>query len=167
MVSIKLCQSDEEILLLAETAKIIWYEYFQTIISTAQIDYMVQKYQSYEALRHAIHEEGYLYHLVYHNQVLVGYCGIKVNEHRLFLSKLYIRKEYRGCGISSIVFQHVQAYAFKQKLTAIYLTCNKYNTHSLNIYKHFGFVITERVQTDIGQGFIMDDYILELPLGNA
>ena len=47
---------------------------------------------------------------------------------------------------------------------AIYLTCNKYNQNSLDIYKAKGFAEVDSVKTDIGNGFIMDDYILQLDL---
>ncbi|WP_270490915.1 hypothetical protein [Holdemanella sp.] len=44
------------------------------------------------------------------------------------------------------------------------MTCNKYNKHSLAVYEKFGFQWIDSVQTDIGNGFIMDDYILEYRL---
>ena len=45
-------------------------------------------------------------------------------------------------------------------LKKIWLTCNKYNANTLAIYNHLGFVITDAQMADIGNGFVMDDYIL-------
>ena len=49
-------------------------------------------------------------------------------------------------------------------MKAIYLTCNKHNEHSLAVYRKKGFKVIDEAETDIGQGFIMDDYIMELTL---
>ena len=63
------------------------------------------------------------------------------------------------------MFEYVKKQAKKYCYSAIYLTCNKHNKHSLDVYeKRFGFQWIDSVQTDIGNGFIMDDYILEYRL---
>lgn len=164
MITIRTCVSDTDIQALAKTAKMIWNEYFIDLITQEQIDYMVDRFQSYPALRKAIQEDGYIYYLAYDNEELIGYCGVQPQENRLFLSKLYVLKSYRGQGISSSLFQCALKQAQAQKLSAIYLTCNKYNTHSLDIYVHKGFRQIDAVQSDIGHGFIMDDYILQYDL---
>ena len=51
-------------------------------------------------------------------------------------------------------------------LKSIYLTVNKYNDRTIAIYHHMGFVQIDDVVTDIGGGFVMDDYILEFALRN-
>ena len=38
---------------------------------------------------------------------------------------------------------------------------NKNNTKTLDIYKHLGFEIVREEVTDIGEGYVMDDYVLE------
>ena len=58
-------------------------------------------------------------------------------------------------------------FAREQDKKAIYLTCNKFNQHSLDVYRAKGFKDIDSVQTDIGQGFIMDDYILQLELDDG
>lgn len=164
MITIRTCDSEQDIQTLAETAKIIWNEYFINIITQEQIDYMVEKFQSYPALSKAIQEDGYTYYLAFVGEQLIGYCGVQPQEQRLFLSKLYVRKEMRGKGISSKLFDQALQQARKENLSAIYLTCNKFNEHSLAVYTHKGFHQIDAVQSDIGHGFIMDDYILQLDL---
>ena len=82
----------------------------------------------------------------------------------MFLSKLYLKKAYRGKGYASTLLKQAIAFAKESKLNKIYLTCNKFNTHSLDVYKKKGFYEIDAVQTDIGHGFIMDDYILQLDI---
>lgn len=49
-------------------------------------------------------------------------------------------------------------------MSAIYLTVNKHNESSIAVYRKFGFRMADAVTTAIGGGFVMDDYIMELPL---
>lgn len=161
-MEIRVCQSEEQLKELAKKAKEIWNEYFISIITQEQIDYMVEMFQSYDAIKKAMKEERYIYFLAYEKERLIGYCGVKPCEDgRLFLSKLYLEKEQRGKGYASILLQRAIDYAKQQDLHAIYLTCNKYNEHSLAVYQNKGFYQIDSVQTDIGKGFIMDDYILQ------
>ena len=56
-MEICVCENEQQLIQLAETAKEIWNEYFISIITQEQIDYMVEKFQSYPALKKAINEE--------------------------------------------------------------------------------------------------------------
>lgn len=165
-MEIKVCETEEQVRTLAELASEIWHEYFVSIISTEQIDYMVEKFQSYQALKKAIAEEHYTYFLGYDKGEFVGFCGVKPDGDRLFLSKLYLHEKSRGRGLSSILLKRAIDFAGELGKKAIYLTCNKYNRNSLDIYAAKGFETIDSVKTDIGNGFIMDDYIMQLDLTN-
>ena len=43
----------------------------------------------------------------------------------------------------------------------IRLTVNKYNKNSIAAYRKWGFKIIDSVVTDIGSGFVMDDFIMQ------
>lgn len=163
-MEIRDCKNDANIRSLAELANEIWHEYFVNLISLEQIDYMVEKFQSYPALKKAIDEEQYHYFLAYEDGKMIGFCGVKPDGERLFLSKLYLHASQRGKGYATMLLKKAIAYAKDLDKKAIYLTCNKFNTHSLDVYKRKGFVTIDAVQSDIGHGFIMDDYILQLDL---
>ncbi|RHN03070.1 GNAT family N-acetyltransferase [Dielma fastidiosa] len=164
MLTIKLCESEEELQTLAKLAEKIWNNYFLGIITQEQIDYMVAMNQSYPAIKKAIQEQHYRYYLAYEGDVMVGYMGVKPESERLFLSKLYLDAPARGKGYASLLFKQAVEYCKELGLKAIYLTCNKHNEHSLAVYRKKGFKVIDEAETDIGQGFIMDDYIMELTL---
>ncbi|MCI8850651.1 MAG: GNAT family N-acetyltransferase [Erysipelotrichaceae bacterium] len=163
-MELQVCYNEQQIEALAACAKEIWNEYFTSLISQTQIDYMVEKFQSAPALKKAIFENSYTYYMVCDNDKPIAYCGIQVQKDRLFLSKLYVKKAYRKQGISSWLLKSCIEYAKKHRCHAIYLTCNKYNENSLAMYHHKGFQIIDTQEAEIGEGFIMDDYILELAL---
>lgn len=90
--SAKRAVTDEQIQQIAELAVVIWNEHFTPIIGKKQVDYMVEKFQSYPALKGQI-SEGYEYYQLYDGDEFCGYTGIHPDsDGRLFLSKLYIKK---------------------------------------------------------------------------
>lgn len=158
-------KTDEQLRQLSNLANEIWHEYFPCLLTDGQINYMVEKFQSYEAM-HKQMANGYQYFLIMEEE-MIGYTGIRMDGKRLFLSKLYLKKEFRGKGYASQVFDFLEEYALLHKLNAIYLTVNKYNNHTIAVYQHKGFVTIDAVVSDIGNGYVMDDYIMEKKLENA
>lgn len=147
---------------LAALASKIWHEYWTEILTESQIEYMLENFQSVNAIEKQIAEEHYNYYFISNdNDENIGYFGISNKENYMFLSKLYLLKEYRRKGIGKAAFEKIKQLAAKENLTTIRLTVNKYNTNTINAYKKWGFIITDAVITDIGSGFVMDDYIME------
>lgn len=148
----------------ASIARSVWNEYYSSILSKGQIDYMLGKFQSQEAIKRQMEEDGYRYYLIVNSLgggEAVGYIGIKEIEGKLFLSKFYILQQFRGKGFASVAFDFMEKFARDNCLSAIWLTVNKENDHSISVYRHRGFE-TVRVQVaDIGNGYVMDDYIME------
>ncbi len=143
-------------------AREIWNEHFPQVISQAQINYMLDHFQSGPAITRQI-QEGTLYFLIKPYQQSVGFLALKPEQDasRLFLSKLYLRAEARGQGLARQALEFTVSLGRKMGLKTIYLTCNKRNTAPLDIYEHLGFHQVAAVVKDIGGGFVMDDYILE------
>lgn len=149
---------------LAQLTSEIWHEYWVEILSPEQINYMVEKFQSEEAITKQIAEENYTYFYIEKNNKIAGYIGLSKKEDYLFLSKLYIKKDFRHQGIGTQVFEFIKEFALKNNYKKIILTVNKYNTNTIKAYYKWGFKEIDSVVTDIGNGFVMDDYIMEYSL---
>jgi ribosomal protein S18 acetylase RimI-like enzyme len=155
---------------LAET---IWYEFFPSIISLDQIEYMLKKFLSREAIEKDI-KNGYRYFLCKDGREYIGFISVQPKQEwnsisaarRLFLSKLYLVQEYRGVHLCSRLMKKIRQLAEESRCTEIYLTVNKYNSHAIDVYYHYGFRNEKSVETDIGNGFIMDDYVMSCSLEN-
>ncbi len=152
---------NQDIQKLAILASNIWHEYWTEILIPAQIEYMIEQFQSSTAIEKQILEEDYNYYFVIENNENIGYFGISNKKNYMFLSKLYIIKDYRHKGIGKKAFEKIKELTIMENLKTIRLTVNKYNTNTINTYKKWGFKITDAVVTDIGSGFVMDDYIME------
>ena len=145
---------------LADLAKPIWEDHFTPIIGAKQVAYMLEKFQSGHALREQMEQEGYRYFYFLWDGEKAGYMGIRKDGDTLFLSKLYLRKEFRGRKISRAALEFMQDVCRRESLGKIWLTCNKYNNNSLAVYHALGFTVERAQVADIGSGFVMDDYVL-------
>lgn len=95
-INIVECKNEDDLKEVSILAEKIWHEFFPGIISEAQIDYMVEQFQSFDAMQDQIKHQQYHYHKVYEGDELVGYIGLQNQPDRLFLSKLYLKDLARG-----------------------------------------------------------------------
>lgn len=160
MILLRQIFSTQDIQDTARLAQMIWREHFTPIIGEKQVDYMLDKFQSAPAIAEQI-RQGYLYFALMSDNRQIGYTAFRIDDDTLFLSKLYIQKEFRSRGYARIVLDKAEETAKKNTKPVIRLTCNKNNANSLAVYKKLGFLTVREEKTDIGSGFFMDDYILE------
>jgi len=146
----------------------IWREHYTPIIGAAQVFYMLEKFQSAEQIWADIRSNGYTYFTatqIKHNKP-IGYAACQPKEDYLLLSKIYVHKDYRGEGVARSFLEEATAlcregYGFDK----IRLTVNKHNDNSIVAYHKMGFKTVASVKTDIGEGYFMDDYVMELRVG--
>ncbi|AFY52917.1 acetyltransferase [Rivularia sp. PCC 7116] len=158
MIEFKIVDNNNAIAQVSKLAKNIWNEHYLPIIGNHQVSYMLDKFQSEDAIGQHI-DEGYRYYMIFYNQVEAGYFSICEKGEKLFLSKLYILKYFRGKGIGKQAIEFIKS---NLKNPVIQLTVNKNNSDSLAFYKNIGFEIVDDVVMDIGNGFVMDDYVMEM-----
>ena len=154
----------DRIAVVAALADKVWNKHYTGLLAPAQIAYMVDKFQSAGAIARQIAQEGYRYFLLELDGRAVGYTAVQAAEGRLFLSKLYIEREARGQGAASQALAFLEGLCRRERLRAIWLTVNKGNASSIAVYKHWGFETVDTQVADIGGGFVMDDYIMEIRL---
>jgi RimJ/RimL family protein N-acetyltransferase len=142
----------------------IWHEHYASILSADQIDYMVEKFQSEVAVQKQIEENNYTYYMMIVEERLAGYIGFVLEEDSVFLSKLYLAKSFRGRGIASKAFEFLKGIAKGNGKSRIWLTVNRYNEDSIHVYEKKGFIKVKEQVTDIGNGYVMDDYVMEMKI---
>lgn len=155
--------TEEDIKNVSVVADDIWHEYWPGILSYTQVDYMVDKFQSEQAIGNDIKENGYEYWFLKNGGRIVGYTGGKTEQenNRYFISKIYLYAQERGKGYASAVIAFYEKLCRERKLNSMYLTVNKYNEMATRAYISKGFEVIDSVVTSIGEGFVMDDFIME------
>jgi len=159
-MDIKRVSNKDQINAIENLAYDIWYQHYTPIIGKHQVAYMLEQFQSVEAMTEQI-KNGFLYFLILDDNVPVGYMSVELHSETLFLSKFYVIEAERGKGYGRTMIAFLEALAKEKSLNKISLTVNKYNTGSIKMYEKVGFVISGTVVQDIGEGFIMDDYQME------
>ena len=146
---------------LAGLADIIWHEHFTPIIGEAQVAYMLDNFQSEHALSDMLQNQNYRYFFFEANGKKIGYIGIQPRENILFLSKIYLLKEHRGKGYARIGINFLTQLCQKEGYEKIQLTCNRHNLNSVAAYQKMGFVSVYEQDADIGNCFVINDYLIE------
>jgi len=145
----------------ARMAHQVWNEHYVPLIGQAQVDYMVAKFQSPEAMQAQI-DAGYEYFQIRQAGNDIGYAAIRHDaaDSRVFISKLYVLAAHRKHGAGRQTLELIERMARERGATHVWLTVNKANP-SVQAYRRLGFEIVEAMVVDIGDGYVMDDYKME------
>jgi diamine N-acetyltransferase len=155
--------TQDQIGIVESLAKEIWTEHYLPIIGEEQVDYMLDRFQSRQAISEQI-KSGLLYFLIKEDDAFIGYAGAQPKNDELFLSKLYIKSSKRGKGYGKKAIQFIEKLAKEKELSKVVLTVNKNNVNTIKAYERIGFRNVGSVLQDIGRGFVMDDYKMEKPV---
>ena len=166
-ISPQTCDLVQKSASIADLAAEIWREHYTPIIGAAQVEYMLANFQSSGRIYSDIADNGYLYFTAEYPDggEMAAYCACQPNDGYLLLSKLYVRRRFRGNGIARRFLNELKTLCGSEySFGKIRLTVNKYNSGSIAAYHKLGFTTVDSVVTDIGGGYVMDDYIMELSL---
>ncbi len=147
---------------IAALARIVWQDAYPGIITQAQIDYMLE--QRYNTLR-LLEELGMpnlWWDKVTVDGKLAAFASTLTTEKRdeMKLDKLYVDPLRQRLGLGGRLIAHVSERALAQGCTTLILAVNKRNEPAIAAYRKNGFVVRDAVRVDIGNDFVMDDFIM-------
>jgi GNAT superfamily N-acetyltransferase len=146
-----------DIPLIDQLAHKIWKEHYPSIITVDQIDYMLNKMYSPEAIQQQMNE-GQQFTLVYDNDEPVGYASTSAKDGKnYFLHKFYVDTSKHRKGIGGVLYEHLIT---GLKPQSIELTVNRKNFKAINFYFKKGFTIDHVADFDIGNGYFMNDLVM-------
>lgn len=155
----------EEIVTMSELATEIVREHFDKIIGKEQNDYMISLFQTPSAISSQL-EKGYQYFFVSVDGENIGFLAFYQKENYLYLSKFYLKNDFRGRGYAHRMLDFTSDFARNRGLSRIELNVNR-NNFAVDVYKKLGFEIIREEKNDIGNGFYMDDYVMSRNLGGT
>jgi GNAT superfamily N-acetyltransferase len=145
-----------------------WPPTYSDIIPAAQIPYMIERMYSPEAIREA-DAAGTPYYLVQADGADAGVCSIDLcpaADGSAELHKIYLLPEWWGRGIGAWLLAELCRRAKDAGATRVWLRVNKQNARAQKAYRAAGFSNVRALCTDIGGGFVMDDFIFERRLSS-
>lgn len=159
--------SREELPTVARLAEAIWPESYRGILDAEQIRYMLKMMYDLPVLEKE-YGEGICFDLIFDGGTPIGFASYgPCFEHGCGcakLHKLYLTPSYHNRGIGSLTLQHVISEARKKGCKALHLNVNRHNAAAIRAYERNGFRKAQELLTDIGGGFVMDDFIMEIRL---
>lgn len=154
-----------------ELARLIWRAHYLGIITAAQIEYMLGQRYAPEVIRASL-AKGEWWDVSRDQDEPIEFAdGIVAFAHSFLVSdseikvdKLYVHPDYQRRGLGRQLLATVAARAGQMGCRRLLLRVNRYNRQAIQAYTSFGFKVEGNVKEDIGAGFIMDDYLMVLPL---
>ncbi|MER3523101.1 MAG: GNAT family N-acetyltransferase [Ignavibacteria bacterium] len=153
-----------DIPLIQQLTSIIWPATYSTILSRAQITYMLDMMYSDEALRQQIEKHGHEFILCYEGDEAVGFASFSpTGDHIFKLHKIYVLPNRQGRGIGRFMIDEIVRRIREHGAVALELNVNRQNPARF-FYEHLGFSIIREEDIDIGNGYWMNDYVMRLSL---
>ena len=153
--------------IIQELAYKIWPGTYGDILSKVQLDFMLEKFYNIDYLENLLLVENQVFLLISENEVFVGFCAYQMHIPignpailKTKLHKIYVLPETQGKGFGKILLQEVEKIALDNNNTAVFLNVNRYNK-AQEFYKNQQYKITSKVDIEIGNGYLMEDFVME------
>lgn len=150
----------EDIPLVRELTYKVWPQTYAAVLSQEQIDYMLEMMYSPASLQKQM-KDGAQFILVYDSAEPVGFASYQEIEPSIYkLHKIYVLPSQQGKGTGRFVIDRIIAEISTKKAKALQLQVNRHNK-AKSFYERLGFSVKEELKLDIGNGYFMDDYVME------
>lgn len=156
---------EEDIEVIQDIANSTWYNTYADYLSAEQIEYMLDKMYNKGVLLSQF-QEGHVFLMAQENDKDMGYAGFSILDPEAGsykLHKLYVLPEMHGKGVGKLLVNEVLNLVRDLGGKSIELNVNR-NNKAADFYKSAGFEIKETVNLDIGEGYFMNDYVMEKAL---
>jgi ribosomal protein S18 acetylase RimI-like enzyme len=143
-------------------ADAIWHDHYPGIITVAQVEYMLDRMYAASTIEKEM-DSGTVYEIILDNGAPAGFLSFTHDgaSKTLKVHKLYLSVDRHGKGIGQNALHRLVETARGLGAAKLSLFVNKNNTRAIASYRRAGFETAESVVTDIGNGFVMDDFRME------
>lgn len=151
-----------QLFIIKELAYTIWPVAYGEILSKEQLDYMLDLIYDVESLEKQV-DKNHVFLLVEDNNQFIGFASYELNfenSNKTKIQKLYVLPEIQGKGIGKHLIDYIKQIAIDANNVGLILNVNRFNK-AKDFYLKYGFEITKEIKIDIGNNYIMDDYIME------
>ncbi|MCX6215120.1 GNAT family N-acetyltransferase [Spirosoma sp.] len=145
-----------------------WPSTFGEILSADQIGYMLDMMYSMDALNRQVNEQNHVFLLAQESEskTYLGFTSYEFDYKGLSktkIHKIYLLPASQGKGVGKLLINEVAELSSAHGNDTLSLNVNKYNK-AVQFYERMDFFIVDNETIDIGNGFIMDDYVMEKPM---
>ena len=152
--------------IIKDLAYTIWPSTYGDILSNSQLDFMLDTFYSTANLERQMNN-GQIFELLLEDTNVIGFVAYELNcnfenlnQPLTKIHKIYLLPETQGKGFGKFMINEIVKIAKSNNQKGIYLNVNKYNSAKF-FYEKVGFTIVKEEVIDIGNGYVMDDYVME------
>jgi ribosomal protein S18 acetylase RimI-like enzyme len=156
----------QQLSVVREIALDTWPHTFGDILSPEQISYMMGMMYSEAALQQQTVQKGHVFLLAEVDSVYGGFASYELHYKQqpvCKLHKIYILPSMQGRQVGKALIAEVARIAREAGMQKVSLNVNRDNK-AAGFYERLGFRKTGEEDIDIGNGFFMNDAIMEMPL---
>lgn len=158
--------TDENFTSIKAIAEEVWPIAYGKILSQAQLDYMMEMMYSIPSLQEQANQKKHRFILAKENETVLGFASYELNygkNPKTKIHKIYILPNQQGNGIGKTLIDYINSEAKKRHQKTLFLNVNK-NNKAIRFYEKLGFTISNEQVINIGQGYVMDDYVMEISI---
>lgn len=154
---------------IAALAREIWQAHYPDLIGQAQIDYMLEQRYRPALVRAELERDDLWWDKLIVGSALAGFASYFLTEdgRTMKLDKLYVHPRHQRRGYGGRLIDRALARARTLGCERLLLAVNRRNATAIAAYRKHGFRVAEKKVTDIGGGFVMDDFIMVRKVTNA
>jgi GNAT superfamily N-acetyltransferase len=142
-------------------ARIVWQATYPALISQAQIDAMLADRYAPQRIRTHLDDPRQAWRGAKRGHALAGFAHALLDEAGCKLDKLYVHPDHQRQGIGGALMRTIEDWARGQQARRLLLQVNRGNSQAIRAYEKYGYKIVESRVFDIGDGFVMDDHVME------
>lgn len=141
-----------------------WPVAYREILSDAQLKYMLETFYDLSTLEQTM-ANGQDFYIAFEEGIAAGFIGIQafIDQDELKLHKFYVSPQFQGKGIGNLLFEKAISEAKKHGVSRFFLNVNRFNK-AIQYYESKGMQICQEEDIPIGNGYLMEDYVMELDL---
>ena len=152
-----------DIPVIRELAYKIWPGTYQAILGAEQVGYMLDLLYSEKTLRKQM-EQQVDFIVVSDNDIPVGFASFSLSHTGIYkLHKIYVLQSQQGKGVGRMMIDYVKQHAISAGAKFLQLNVNRHN-NARQFYEKLGFVAIREEDIDIGNGYFMNDYVMQIKL---
>ena len=158
--------TEKDFLTIQAIAHQTWYPTFGDILSKEQIKYMLEMMYSIDAITEQVSKKSHVFLIAKQGEDSLGYASYEhgyKGTNKTKLHKIYILPTAQGKGVGKVLINEIIKIAKKQGSGVLSLNVNR-NNKAIDFYERIGFEKVGTEDIDIGNGFLMEDFIMEMKI---
>lgn len=147
---------------ISSLAKEVWPFAYGEILSAKQLQYMLNAFYSANSLQEQM-QKGHLFYGFKENDNLIAFIAVELNFpviNTTKIHKLYVLPNQQGKQLGKKLIDFVSQLVLQKEQKKLILNVNRYNS-AKEFYTKLGFIITKEEDIEIGQGYLMEDFVME------